>query len=217
MCRKIIEKRTVVVRNRCNVNVLHRRLTFQKFGDCINGGVEKKNVQTTIKCPAVSLDLGLPQKTSNNDNVDNGINAVETASKLMQLKTESTILCRNCKQRGHFTAQCPKKKSDTEVVKVNESKEDKSKYVPVHLRENVKSILDTLKFLELPQDTTEIDLKNLCRPFGKTCRIKILSNQNLKAFVTFENPSDAQRACQGLNKYPYGGLILEVECVANRK
>ena len=155
-------------------------------------------------------------------------------SSLDKLSTSSSIVvCRNCGATGHWTLKCPKRqeiapfksggdeKRDPEGVKVESGKD--GKYVPMHMRalQAKESSLPReesygLRVTNLDEDTTEEDLTQLFRRFGRTQRIYLARDKNTKesrgfAFVTYENKDDAQAAIDKLNGHGYGHLILRVE------
>jgi translation initiation factor 3 subunit G len=72
----------------------------------------------------------------------------------------------------------------------------------------------TIFISNIPEETTESDIKELCRRFGVINRISCPKDKsgNSKgfAFVTFEKKGDAQKAINTLNGYGYGHLILKV-------
>lgn len=74
----------------------------------------------------------------------------------------------------------------------------------------------TLRISNLPSDTTEDDLRDLFRPFGRTTRIFLAKNKHTGecrgfAFVTYVSRSDAEAAVKAVHGRGYGDMILYVE------
>ena len=79
----------------------------------------------------------------------------------------------------------------------------------------------TLRVSNLTDSATENDVRELFGRFGRItrCFVKMSPNGRTNmgfAFVSFEREDDAKRACQKLNGYGYGHLILAVEPKADR-
>jgi translation initiation factor 3 subunit G len=98
------------------------------------------------------------------------------------------ITCRKCKQQGHLTSKCMEKET---------------------LEENT-----TVFISNIPEETTESDMREMCGRFGVIRRISCPKDKNKNskgfAFVTFESKFDGQKAINTLNGYGYGHLILKV-------
>jgi hypothetical protein len=103
------------------------------------------------------------------------------------------ITCRKCKQQGHFTSTCMKNEFTKSI-----SREENA----------------TIFISNIPEESTESDMRELCRRFGLISRISCPKDKNNLsrgfAFVTFENKTDAQKAIDILNGRGYGHLILQV-------
>lgn len=74
----------------------------------------------------------------------------------------------------------------------------------------------TLRVSNLTEDATEDDVRDLFGRFGRVtrCFVKMAPNGRYNmgfAFVSFDNEKDARRACEKLNGFGYGHLILSVE------
>ncbi|XP_074654733.1 eukaryotic translation initiation factor 3 subunit G-like [Tubulanus polymorphus] len=103
------------------------------------------------------------------------------------------------------------------------------KYVPPSLRggagaakgrgETMQSKRDesaTIRVTNLPEETRELDLQELFRPFGMISRIYLAKDKHTNtskgfAFVNFHKREDAARAIVGVSGYGYDHLILNVE------
>ncbi|CAG2120635.1 unnamed protein product [Medioppia subpectinata] len=74
----------------------------------------------------------------------------------------------------------------------------------------------TLRVTNLPEESTDEDLRDLFRHFGRIKRVylardKVTLAAKGFAFVTYLSEVDAERAIAGVHKHRYGNLILYVE------
>jgi len=81
---------------------------------------------------------------------------------------------------------------------------------------------NTLKVTNLSEDTTEDDIRELFRNFGRTSRVYLARDRLTQesrgfAFVTFEMRADAEKAVSKLNGHGYDNLILHVEFAKPRE
>lgn len=98
------------------------------------------------------------------------------------------------------------------------------KYVPPSMRRGVAGTSErperppeyTLRVSNLTDTATEDDVRDLFGRFGRItrCFVKMSPNGRTNmgfAFVSFDREQDARRACEKLNGFGYGHLILAVE------
>jgi len=165
---------------------------------------------------------------------------------LTKLKSaQTTHTCRYCKSPDHWSTQCPYKDMIEEQRGLGEggddsipggtpdtrarAAEDKIKagtYVPPSMRgggaaRTGTSMMDrrddfTVRVTNLPEDTTDQDLKDLFSATGKVLRIYLAKDKQTQrckgfAFVTYGNTEDAEKAIRTITGHRYDHLILKVE------
>eukprot|EP01006_Ploeotia_vitrea_P040380 TRINITY_DN66423_c1_g1_i1.p1 TRINITY_DN66423_c1_g1~~TRINITY_DN66423_c1_g1_i1.p1 ORF type:complete len:327 (-),score=155.00 TRINITY_DN66423_c1_g1_i1:68-988(-) len=80
----------------------------------------------------------------------------------------------------------------------------------------------TLRITNLSEDTTDDDLHDLLRPFGRTQRVFLAKDHQTGvsrgfAYVTFISRSDAEEALDALNGHGFDNLILHVDWAKPKK
>ncbi|KAE8693081.1 myosin-11-like [Hibiscus syriacus] len=142
-------------------------------------------------------------------------------------------VCRTCGKKGdHWTSRCPYKDlaQPTEAFidkpAVSIAGSGKNTYVPPGMRNGAdRSGTDmrrrhddnSVRVINLSEDTLEPDLPELFRPFDAISRVYLAIDKKMGmsrgfGFVNFVNKEDAQRAINKLNGYGYDNLILRVAC-----
>jgi translation initiation factor 3 subunit G len=102
------------------------------------------------------------------------------------------------------------------------------KYVPMQLRgagarpTYGQNDDNTLRVTNISEETTEADLGQLFRRFGRTTRIFLAKDHQTGlsrgfAFISYERRDEAQAAIDKLNGYGYDNLILHVEWAKPRE
>lgn len=139
-------------------------------------------------------------------------------------------MCRYCSE-AHFTTACPhqhtenyrKKITEADSVSAAAAPPRPGKYVPPGVRDQQKyaSGYDreeaiAIRISNLSEDTTEQDLEELLKPFGRKEKMflpKDKKTQECKgyAFVHFVLRQDAMRAIESINGHGYDHLILKAE------
>lgn len=76
--------------------------------------------------------------------------------------------------------------------------------------------LNTIRVTNISENTTEADLQDLFKPFGRISRVYLAKDKETLqsrgfAFVSFVNKEDAARAMDKLQGYGYDHLILKLE------
>jgi len=111
-----------------------------------------------------------------------------------------------------------------------------SKFVPPHLRGlgggveppsagramGMRDDTASIRISNLPEETTEDDLRNLCRTFGTVMRVhvaydKITGEARGFAFVNFMQRSAAEKALEKLDGHRYGHLVLMADWARSRE
>ncbi|KAF3921185.1 hypothetical protein ABW21_db0202775 [Orbilia brochopaga] len=162
----------------------------------------------------------------------------QTGSVKAQLK-DKKVSCRIC-QGDHFTARCPFKDTLAPVGEAppDESRPGSpdlaaapgGSYVPPHLRNKGKDMgagssfnsgrerddLATLRVTNLSEFAEEQDLRDMFERFGRVTRVFLAKDRETGrakgfAFVSYQDRMDAQRACEKMDGFGYGHLILKVE------
>ena len=98
------------------------------------------------------------------------------------------------------------------------------KYVPPSARAGLSGVkperrtddLNTIRVTNISENTTEADLQELFKPFGRISRVYLAKDKETLqsrgfAFVSFVNKDDAARAMEKLQGYGYDHLILKLE------
>ncbi|KAF2587429.1 hypothetical protein F2Q70_00037499 [Brassica cretica] len=162
----------------------------------------------------------------------------------LNLRTESDSL--TCHKKGdHWTSKCPYKdlaapadvftdKPPTgETFTVSAAPgTGKAAYVPPSMRAGAdrsaggsdkrrRNDENSVRVINLSEDTREPDLMELFHPFGAVTRVYVAIDQKTGVsrgfgFVNFVSREDAQRAINKLNGYGYDNLILRVEWATPR-
>jgi len=212
---------------RTSKGVAERR-KWKKFGDLKGVGPGPEENVTYLSREIIKLDLA-GQK--------------EVPVESVKIK----VVCSNCGEPGHWSLKCPKRneitlKKGSLTPEPSPRAEEplggaggKKKYVPPSLRhgpggapaEGARLRTDenqqnTLRITNLSEDTTENDLGELVRPFGRTTRIFLAKDKYTNtsrgfAFVTFLQYEDAAAAIAKLNGYGYANLILHAEWAKPRE
>jgi len=157
--------------------------------------------------------------------------------------TGTGMHCRYCKQKDHFSVNCPYKDQlsdlQEEAAGAAEGKlgaaremeaQDKMQrgtYVPPSLRSGAPArggtTMDTrvrdentVRVTNLPEDTTDQDLRDLFGQVGRVNRIFLAKDKNTGrskgfAFVTYERRDDAEKAILTISGHRYDYVILKVE------
>ncbi|KAF2543558.1 hypothetical protein F2Q68_00032947 [Brassica cretica] len=159
---------------------------------------------------------------------------------------ESDKDSRTCHKKGdHWTSKCPYKdlaapadvftdKPPTgETFTVSAAPgTGKAAYVPPSMRAGAdrsaggsdkrrRNDENSVRVINLSEDTREPDLMELFHPFGAVTRVYVAIDQKTGVsrgfgFVNFVSREDAQRAINKLNGYGYDNLILRVEWATPR-
>eukprot|EP00339_Tiarina_fusa_P027248 CAMPEP_0117041988 /NCGR_PEP_ID=MMETSP0472-20121206/29273_1 /TAXON_ID=693140 ORGANISM="Tiarina fusus, Strain LIS" /NCGR_SAMPLE_ID=MMETSP0472 /ASSEMBLY_ACC=CAM_ASM_000603 /LENGTH=320 /DNA_ID=CAMNT_0004753117 /DNA_START=38 /DNA_END=1000 /DNA_ORIENTATION=+ len=99
------------------------------------------------------------------------------------------------------------------------------KYVPPSARAGLSGVmkperrtddLNTIRVTNISENTTEADLQDLFKPFGRISRVYLAKDKETLqsrgfAFVSFVNKDDAARAMEKLQGFGYDHLILKLE------
>lgn len=80
----------------------------------------------------------------------------------------------------------------------------------------------TMRLNNLPEETSEHDLRELCRQFGMTTRVYLARDRVTDlsrgfAFVSYADRESAEAAIAALDRHPYGNLLLSASFAAERK
>jgi len=138
------------------------------------------------------------------------------------------VVCRNCGRAGeHWTRHCPYKdklgnKDPDEDYGTGQTSSSSKFVIPAHRmgadgkdrKERDESC--TLRVTNLSEDTREIDLQELFKPFGPTSRIFLAKDKSTGlskgfAYVNFIHRKDAARAMKELEGFGFDHLILHLE------
>jgi translation initiation factor 3 subunit G len=212
---------------RVNKNVEARK-RWAKFGDC-NG--LPPGPETNITSQIVDLvELNLNQKE-------------EKKKEEEPVLPIGATVCRRCGKTGHWTLRCPNFSSESAADldrptirqraplgggNSNELSTGRpGRYVAPRGRGGddrggSSEAEPTLRVSNLPYDTTDDDLRELFRVFGRTTRCFLAKNKHTGecrgfAFVTYCSRNDAQAAIDAVHDRGYGDMILHVEWAKPRE
>lgn len=222
--------RTYKIETKKVSKTIARRKMWAKFGDAKNDG-PGPNPSTTMVCDDVYLIL-----TTNKEQ-----DSVQESDELKKLVGQKIVSCRICKG-DHWTTKCPYKDQLENIQQQLEAEEGKTsttaetavkapptsgKYVAPAMRDggvrrgesmprSQRDEIATIRVTNLSEDTREVDLQELFRPFGPISRIflakdKVTNQSKGFAFINFVHREDAARAIQSVSGYGYDHLILKVE------
>lgn len=110
-------------------------------------------------------------------------------------------------------------------VRAGGSAANPGKYVPPSARGGMAGVvnperrtddLNTIRVTNISENTTEADLQDLFKPFGRISRVYLAKDKETLqsrgfAFVSFVNKDDAARAMEKLQGFGYDHLILKLE------
>ncbi|KAF2242951.1 eIF-3 RNA-binding subunit [Trematosphaeria pertusa] len=161
----------------------------------------------------------------------------ETEKKKASLK-EAKIKCRIC-SGDHFTTKCPFKDTmapegeatpadmPDDAPQVGAAGAGSGSYVPPHLRgrggagEKMGGKFDrddsaTLRVTNVSEFAEEQDLRDMFSRYGHVTRVFLAKDRETGrakgfAFVSYADRTDAARACEKMDGYGFGHLILRVE------
>ncbi|XP_065198414.1 eukaryotic translation initiation factor 3 subunit G-like [Sycon ciliatum] len=222
--------RTYKIEKRRVPKAIAQRKHWKKFGQSAHDG-PGPNATTTTVADDVFLTL-----TTNREQLET---QDDDSSKSKGLK--QAVTCRICKGE-HWTTKCPYKETLGEAP-VNKDAEAQpgdatpaaaaaaslpgQKYVPPSQRGDRSATGASMgrgrddngagvRVSNLSEETTEQDLQELFKPFGRISRIylakdKITGQSKGFAFVTYYDRDDAARAIRGLQGFGYDHLILNLE------
>ena len=143
--------------------------------------------------------------------------------------------CRHC-GGAHFSHQCPQRRIQSATAlsaqtqaapAADENKADAAASTGKYVLPSARRGADradrperppeyTLRVSNLTESATEQDVRDLFERFGPLtrCFVKMQPNGRANkgfAFVSFAREADAAKACEKLNGFGYGHLILAVE------
>ncbi|KAF2452715.1 eIF-3 RNA-binding subunit [Lineolata rhizophorae] len=162
----------------------------------------------------------------------------ETEKKKLAMK-DAKIKCRIC-SGDHWTTKCPFKDTmapegepggaelDEAVDATGGLGPSGSSYVPPHLRKGgaatgdrmggryERDDLATLRVTNVSEFAEEQDLRDMFSRFGHVTRVFLAKDRETGrakgfAFVSFADRAEAAKACEKMDGYGYGHLILKVE------
>jgi translation initiation factor 3 subunit G len=153
---------------------------------------------------------------------------------------DAKIKCRIC-GGDHWTTKCPFKDTmapagEPTAAEIDDPAEPAgglggggSSYVPPHLRNRVaggsgekmggkydRDDLATLRVTNVSEFAEEQDLRDMFSRFGHVTRVFLAKDRETQrakgfAFVSFADQTDAAKACEKMDGYGFGHLILRVE------
>lgn len=176
--------------------------------------VENSDKSTTVQLEPIELKL-YPQKL--HENTDTTITTL--GKELTSLLTNTgTIKCSNCHTVGHYSKQCRlanKQRTNSVISSSTDSNNTDLPTTSTKRSGNVASSTTlSIQINNLPPETTKQDIHDLCIYFGRPKRITVPVDKygNCKgvAYVTFVRSNDATKALNELDRYAYGGCVLNV-------
>lgn len=207
---KVTQKsRIVKLTHRVSKAALERQATWERFGDA-SGDAEKNNALTYTSYEEIYMDD--PESKKEDE----------------QQKTLDSLINWAKGRKWRFKGGEGKEGEGGGPA----GADDPNKYIAPHMRgqagaagasarmmEASSSFRDeghTVRVTNISEDTREVDLQELFRPFGRTTRIYLAKDRVTMqsrgfAFVTFMHKEDAERAIDKLDGYGYDHLILKLE------
>ncbi|KAI9729740.1 MAG: translation initiation factor eIF3 subunit g [Cirrosporium novae-zelandiae] len=221
--------KTTIVKERVNPRVAERK-QWEKFGD-EKGRPAGPQSDTTTLGEDIQFRLSTNYKAHSQE--DKG----DTDKMKAQLK-DKKVKCRICNGE-HFTARCPfkdtmapvdeaPKEGIDEDVAIGAIGSTSKSYVPPHLRGAAASggdrmsgkyerdDLATLRVTNVSEFAEEQDLRDMFSRFGHVTRVFLARDRETGrakgfAFISFADRADAAKACEKMDGFGYGHLILRVE------
>lgn len=200
------------------------RKKWKKFGACKNAGAGPEANVTYSSREVINLQLKC-HKREDDENEENEMN--NKALKKSLGGKDGLVKCSNCGEMGHWSVKCPKRR-DIEVLAKSRPNEDRGMDRGMDEGARAPGAYQAYKGSEagdskyqddssfqirvtnIPEETTENDLRDMFKRFGDTKRIYLAKSRGF-AFITYTNRSDAQMAIDKTNGHGYGNLILTVE------
>jgi len=196
---------------------VERRRQWKKFGMALQDGEEGAQRSTIIS----KEDIFIEDPNADNDLQD------EDATK--ELSTNLNEFWSKQKQRQLERKYGVEEKEvgggGWNVVGAGGAAASGGKYVPPSARgamaggvkpERRTDDLNTIRVTNISENTTEADLQDLFKPFGRISRVYLAKDKETLqsrgfAFVSFVNKDDAARAMEKLQGFGYDHLILKLE------
>lgn len=213
-----------------------KRKEWKKYGDAKNDPPGPNSANTypgeVVKIQYIS-----------NKFLEAGAQKEDDAS-VKALKPKHAVTCRICRG-AHFSTQCPFRYEMEAIRSVVEStvgadsqgpdamtkaaiqeigpELNTGRYIPPSLRAAAGGVPErtrpdnfSVRVTNLPEDTSEKDLRELFEPFG--CIVRVYSAMDKKtnksrgfAFISYRTKEEAAAAIYSANGMPYSNLILKVD------
>jgi len=202
---------------------VEKRRQWKKFGNALSDGAEGAQRSTIIS----KDDIMIEDPNADNDlqeedaakELSTNLNAFWTKQQERQLQRKYGVEDKGGEAAGG---------GGWNVVGAGGGTASGGKYVPPGARaamagggvgmkpERRTDDLNTIRVTNISENTTESDLQDLFKPFGRISRVFVAKDKETMqsrgfAFVSFVNKDDAARAMEKLQGYGYDHLILKLE------
>ena len=199
---------------------VEKRRKWKKFGNALKDGAEGAQRSTILS----KDDIMIEDPNADNDLQDEdaakelstNLNAFWSKQQERQLQRKYGVEAKEGEAAGG---------GGWNVVGAGGSAASGGKYVPPSARgamaggvkpERRTDDLNTIRVTNISENTTEADLQDLFKPFGRISRVYLAKDKETMqsrgfAFVSFVNKDDAASAMEKLQGFGYDHLILKLE------
>mmetsp|Transcript_12839 Transcript_12839/g.30326 ORF Transcript_12839/g.30326 Transcript_12839/m.30326 type:complete len:325 (-) Transcript_12839:1158-2132(-) len=216
---KTITKVKVVTQKVREAKAVEERRKWKKFGNALKDGAEGAQRSTILS----KDDIFIEDPFADNDMQEEDA-AKDLSSNLNEFwaKQQKRQLERKYGVEGKEDGAAG---GGWNVVGAGGGAASGGKYVPPSARAAMASgvkperrmdDLNTIRVTNISENTTEADLQDLFKPFGRISRVYLAKDKETLqsrgfAFVSFVNKDDAARAMEKLQGFGYDHLILKLE------
>eukprot|EP00531_Pseudo-nitzschia_arenysensis_P019129 CAMPEP_0116131378 /NCGR_PEP_ID=MMETSP0329-20121206/8973_1 /TAXON_ID=697910 /ORGANISM="Pseudo-nitzschia arenysensis, Strain B593" /LENGTH=318 /DNA_ID=CAMNT_0003625803 /DNA_START=176 /DNA_END=1132 /DNA_ORIENTATION=- len=212
---KTITKVKVFTESVKESKTVEERRKWKKFGMALKDGAEGAQRSTILSKDDIFIE---------DPNADNDLQEEDAAKDLSSNLNEFWAKQQKRQLERKYGVE-GKEEGGWNVVGAGGGAASGGKYVPPSARaamaggvkpERRTDDLNTIRVTNISENTTEADLQDLFKPFGRISRVYLAKDKETLqsrgfAFVSFVNKDDAAKAMEKLQGFGYDHLILKLE------
>ena len=195
---------------------IEERRKWKKFGNALKDGAEGSQRSTILSKDDIFIE---------DPNADNDLQEEDAAKDLSSNLNEFWAKQQKRQLERKYGVEGGKEEGGGwNVVGAGGGAAAGGKYVPPSARGGMAGVkperrvddLNTIRVTNISENTTEADLQDLFKPFGRISRVYLAKDKETLqsrgfAFVSFVNKDDAAKAMEKLQGFGYDHLILKLE------
>mmetsp|Transcript_12283 Transcript_12283/g.25359 ORF Transcript_12283/g.25359 Transcript_12283/m.25359 type:complete len:318 (-) Transcript_12283:154-1107(-) len=195
---------------------IEERRKWKKFGNALKDGAEGSQRSTILSKDDIFIE---------DPNADNDLQEEDVAKDLSGNLNEFWAKQQKRQLERKYGVEGGKEEGGGwNVVGAGGGAAAGGKYVPPSARGGMAGVkperrvddLNTIRVTNISENTTEADLQDLFKPFGRISRVYLAKDKETLqsrgfAFVSFVNKDDAAKAMEKLQGFGYDHLILKLE------